>query len=160
MSVAKRRKEGYYTIGVVSRMYDIHPQTLRLYEKRGLLRPVRTGGNTRLYSQHDVEVLEFILTLTNELHVNVAGVEIIVQLRERIEELQRRLQALGQRFEAAESSVAMGPECTKLVRVGPPRPVPAAGASASDAGRVTVRDAEPVAVAHPARRAPRKKRLR
>lgn len=125
MPVSKPKREGFYTIGVVSRMYDIHPQTLRLYEKRGLLQPSRTVGNTRLYSQHDVEVLDFILTLTNDLHVNVAGVEIIVQLRHRIEELQRRLMDLGQRMEAAEASSAMGPDCTKLVRMSPPRPVPA-----------------------------------
>lgn len=124
MAGSKQKREGFYTIGVVARMYDIHPQTLRLYEKRGLLTPHRTGGNTRLYSQRDVEVLEFILTLTNELHVNVAGVEIIVQLRQRIEELQRRLMDLGQRMEAAESSVAMGPDCTKMVRVPPVRPAP------------------------------------
>ena len=115
---ARRKREGYYTIGVVAKMYDIHPQTLRLYEKRGLLKPTRTEGNTRLYSQRDIEDLEFILTLTNELHVNVAGVEIIVQLRDRIRELQENLAELGQRIHAAEEAASMGPDCTKLVRVG------------------------------------------
>ncbi|MFN7974163.1 MAG: MerR family transcriptional regulator [Acidobacteriota bacterium] len=95
MPTSRRKREGYYTIGVVSKMYDIHPQTLRLYEKRGLLSPARTEGNTRLYSQKDVETLEFVLTLTNELHVNVAGVEIIVHLREKIRDLQERLASLG-----------------------------------------------------------------
>lgn len=114
----RKKREGYYTIGVVSKMYDIHPQTLRLYEKRGLLHPTRSSGNTRLYSQGDLETLEFILTLTNELHVNVAGVEIIVHLRERIQELQRQLGRLGQRVEEAEAQAAeaLGPECTALIR--------------------------------------------
>lgn len=117
MPPSRRRREGFYTIGVVAKMFDIHPQTLRLYEKRGLLTPDRSGGNTRLYSQHDIETLEFVLTLTNELHVNVAGVEIIVQLRGRIEELQRRLAMLGERVQAAEDAAARGADCTTLVPV-------------------------------------------
>lgn len=116
----RRRREGFYTIGVVSSMFGIHPQTLRLYEKRGLLMPARTEGNTRLYSQRDIETLEFIMTLTNDLHVNVSGVEIIVHLRERIVELQRRLAELGEKVEAAEAS-HLGPSCTALVRVPGPR---------------------------------------
>lgn len=109
MPTSRRKREGSYTIGVVSKMYDIHPQTLRLYEKRGLLSPNRSQGNTRLYSQKDVETLEFILTLTNELHVNVAGVEIIVHLREKIRELQARLATFGQAppQEGRESSTAI-----------------------------------------------------
>jgi MerR family transcriptional regulator/heat shock protein HspR len=117
---AKRKREGFFTIGVVSRMFDIHPQTLRLYEKRGLLAPARTEGNTRLYSQGDIETLEFILTLTNDLHVNVAGVEIIVHLRERLQELQQRLVTLGETAEASGGS-KLGASCTALVRLAPPR---------------------------------------
>lgn len=119
----KRRREGFYTIGVVSKMFDIHPQTLRLYEKRGLLTPTRTGGNTRLYSQRDIDTLEFILTLTNELHVNVAGVEIIVHLRQKIQELQQRLAALGEEAAAAATASALGSSCTTLVRVAPRVPL-------------------------------------
>ena len=118
MAASRKKREGFYSIGVVAKMYDIHPQTLRLYEKRGLLKPTRSGGNTRLYAQQDIEDLEFILTLTNELHVNVAGVEIIVQLRERIRGLQSSLGELGQRIQEAEEAATMGPDCTKLVRVG------------------------------------------
>ena len=72
-------------ISAVSQKYDIHPQTLRLYEREGLLKPSRTEGNTRLYSEEDLEQLETILTLTRDLGVNLAGVEIILNLRRKIE---------------------------------------------------------------------------
>jgi MerR family transcriptional regulator/heat shock protein HspR len=75
-------------ISAVSQKYDIHPQTLRLYEREGLLKPSRTEGNTRLYSEEDLEQLETILTLTRDLGVNLAGVEIILNLRRKIEQMQ------------------------------------------------------------------------
>lgn len=77
----------YYTIGVVSEMYGVHPQTLRLYDREGLLKPVRTSGNTRLYSRADVQRLEMILRLTRELGVNRAGTGIILDMRDRQEEM-------------------------------------------------------------------------
>ena len=77
-------KVGLYMIGVVASRYEIHPQTLRLYEKEGLLRPGRTNGKTRLYSDSDMERLEFILSLTRELGVNLAGVEVILNLRDQM----------------------------------------------------------------------------
>jgi MerR family transcriptional regulator/heat shock protein HspR len=73
-------------------MYGIHPQTLRLYEREGLLQPSRTEGNTRLYTEEDLERLEFILTLARDLGVNISGIAIILQMRERMEQMQREMQ--------------------------------------------------------------------
>ncbi len=75
-------------ISAVARRYDIHPQTLRLYEREGLLKPSRTEGNTRQYSDADLEQLETILTLTRELGVNLAGVEIILNMRRKMDRMQ------------------------------------------------------------------------
>ena len=88
--MAKRAERGkaYYMISAVSQKYNIHPQTLRLYEREGLLKPSRTEGNTRLYSDEDLEQLETILSLTRDLGVNLAGVEIIVNMRRKIERMQ------------------------------------------------------------------------
>ena len=79
---------GYYMISAVADRYNIHPQTLRLYEREGLLKPSRTDGNTRLYSDDDVAELETILALTRELGVNLAGVEIILNMRKKVEQMQ------------------------------------------------------------------------
>jgi MerR family transcriptional regulator/heat shock protein HspR len=73
-------------------MYAIHPQTLRLYEREGLLRPSRSDGNTRLYTEEDLERLEFILSLAREMGVNMAGIAIVLQMRERMEEMNRQMQ--------------------------------------------------------------------
>ena len=78
-------------ISAVAEMYDIHPQTLRLYEREGLLLPSRTEGNTRLYTDEDLERLEFILNLARDLGVNIAGIGIILQMRERMEEMNRQM---------------------------------------------------------------------
>ena len=80
-------------ISAVAEMYEIHPQTLRLYEREGLLKPSRTEGNTRLYTDEDLERLEFILNLARELGVNIAGIAIILQMRERMEEMNRQMQS-------------------------------------------------------------------
>lgn len=80
--------KGYYMISAVAEKYDIHPQTLRLYEREGLLKPSRTDGNTRTYTDEDLEQLETILTLTRDLGVNLAGVEIILNMRMKIEAMQ------------------------------------------------------------------------
>ncbi len=77
----------------VSERYGIHPQTLRLYEREGLLRPSRSEGNTRLYTDEDLERLEVILSLTRDLGVNLAGVEIILNMREKMEEMQRQMES-------------------------------------------------------------------
>ncbi len=81
----------YYMISVVAKSYGIHPQTLRLYEREGLLKPSRTEGNTRLYSEDDLRQLEVILNLTRDLGVNLAGVEIILNMRRRIEQMQAEM---------------------------------------------------------------------
>ena len=83
-------------ISAVAEMYGIHPQTLRLYEREGLLKPSRTEGNTRLYTDEDLERLEFILSLARDLGVNIAGMAIILQMRERMEEMQRQIQEFVQ----------------------------------------------------------------
>ncbi|HXE90071.1 MAG TPA: helix-turn-helix transcriptional regulator [Terriglobales bacterium] len=88
----KRKKQGAYMISAVAEMYGIHPQTLRLYEREGLLRPSRSEGNTRLYTDQDLERLEFILSLARELGVNIAGIAIILEMRARMEEMQRQMQ--------------------------------------------------------------------
>lgn len=85
---AKGTGKAYYMISAVAQKYNIHPQTLRLYEREGLLKPSRTEGNTRLYSDEDLEQLETILSLTRDLGVNLAGVEIILNMRQRIEQMQ------------------------------------------------------------------------
>lgn len=79
---------GYYMISAVASKYNIHPQTLRLYEREGLLKPSRTEGNTRLYSDEDLQTLETILALTRDLGVNLAGVEIILNMRRKMERMQ------------------------------------------------------------------------
>ncbi len=79
-------------ISAVAEMYGIHPQTLRLYEREGLLKPSRTEGNTRMYTDEDLERLEFILSLARDLRVNISGIAIILQMRERMEEMQRQIQ--------------------------------------------------------------------
>ncbi len=86
----KRRVEGY-TISAVSERYDIHAQTLRMYEREGLLKPFRSVGNTRYYSDLDLERLEMILTLTRDLGVNLAGVEVILNLREQYARMQEEM---------------------------------------------------------------------
>jgi MerR family transcriptional regulator, heat shock protein HspR len=90
---AKRKSKGAYMISSVAEMYEIHPQTLRLYEREGLLKPSRTEGNTRLYTDEDLERLEFILNLARDLGVNIAGIAIILQMRERMEEMNRQMQS-------------------------------------------------------------------
>jgi len=87
----KRKKQGAYMISAVAEMYGIHPQTLRLYEREGLLKPSRTEGNTRLYTDQDLERLEFILSLARDLGVNISGIAIIIQMRERMDEMQRQM---------------------------------------------------------------------
>jgi MerR family transcriptional regulator/heat shock protein HspR len=80
-----------YMISVVSEILGIHPQTLRLYEREGFIKPKRSGGNTRLYSDDDIEKLEMILRLTRELGVNLAGVEVVLSMREKMERMQQEM---------------------------------------------------------------------
>jgi MerR family transcriptional regulator/heat shock protein HspR len=87
-----KKKVKTYTISAVAELYEIHPQTLRLYEREGLLKPSRSIGNTRLYSDSDLERLEVILSLTRDLGVNLAGVEIILNMREKMDAMQREFE--------------------------------------------------------------------
>jgi len=84
----KKEPKNYYHISSVSRMFNIHPQTLRLYEREGLLRPSRSEGNTRCYTDEDLRQLELILNLTRDLGVNLAGVEVVINMREKIEQIE------------------------------------------------------------------------
>lgn len=86
------RENRLFMISVVSEMLNIHPQTLRIYEREGFIKPKRSGGNTRLYSEDDVEKLEMILRLTRELGVNLAGVEVVLSMREKMEQMQRDME--------------------------------------------------------------------
>ena len=88
--MASRRKpdQKYVMISVVAERYSIHPQTLRLYEREGLIKPTRSAGNTRLYDEEAIRRLEIILTLTRDLGVNLAGVEVILNMREQMERMQ------------------------------------------------------------------------
>src|SRR5882762_6558502 len=90
------RKPKTYTISAVAEQYNLHPQTLRLYEREGLLKPSRSDGNTRLYTDEDLERLEVILHLTRDLGVNLAGVEIILNMRNRMETMQKQIEEFVQ----------------------------------------------------------------
>ena len=90
--MAKGKSKAAYMISAVAEQYQIHPQTLRLYEREGLLAPSRSEGNTRLYTDEDLERLEVILKLTRELGVNLAGVEIILNMREKMEAMQQQIE--------------------------------------------------------------------
>src|ERR1700751_5080484 len=90
--MARARSKAAYMISAVAEQYQIHPQTLRLYEREGLLKPSRSDGNTRLYTDDDLERLEVILKLTRDLGGNLAGVEIILNMREKMEEMQRQIE--------------------------------------------------------------------
>jgi MerR family transcriptional regulator, heat shock protein HspR len=90
--MARARSKAAYMISAVAEQYEIHPQTLRLYEREGLLAPSRSEGNTRLYTDDDLERLEVILKLTRELGVNLAGVEIILNMREKMSAMQRQIE--------------------------------------------------------------------
>ncbi len=111
-------------ISAVAQQFNIHPQTLRLYEREGLLKPSRSQGNTRLYTEEDLERLDVILALTRDLGVNLAGVEIILNMRDKMMEMSRQTQEFvefvgGQWFHrSAENDRRMQ---NALVRVGPPK---------------------------------------
>ena len=143
--MAKRAERGkaYYMISAVSQKYNIHPQTLRLYEREGLLMPSRTEGNTRLYSEEDLEQLETILALTRDLGVNLAGVEIILNMRRKIEQMQHEVNEFMQYvkhemargledWEQRLSTALVKSSPTDLVR-SPVQPTAAPSSSVADA---------------------------
>ncbi len=88
----RKKARAGYMISAVAELYQIHPQTLRLYEREGLLRPSRSQGNTRLYTDADLERLEVILNLTRELGVNLAGIDVILNMREKMQEMEKEME--------------------------------------------------------------------
>ena len=122
----KSRKGGSFTISVVAERFALHPQTLRLYERQGLLKPSRSEGNTRLYADEDLTRLELILSLTRDLGVNLAGVEVVLNMREKMltmqEEIDQLLEALRREIEerahrggpAREAALVRAPRRTLL----------------------------------------------
>jgi MerR family transcriptional regulator/heat shock protein HspR len=122
----KRKKaRAGYMISAVADLYKLHPQTLRLYERVGLLKPSRSDGNTRLYTDSDLERLEVILTLTREMGVNLAGIEIILNMREKMAEMQHQMEAftsfVQQELARGLRSVTGRPQDDALARVPPPK---------------------------------------
>lgn len=99
-----RGKTQYLMISAVAERFDIHPQTLRLYEREGLIEPKRSSGNTRLYDQETLKRLEIVLTLTRDMGVNLAGVEVVLNMREQLDQLQHEMDRVLEyvRREAAE----------------------------------------------------------
>jgi len=95
----RNRTQGAYTISVVAEQFGVHPQTLRLYEREGLLKPSRTQGNTRLYTEEDIERLETILSLTRDLGVNLAGVEVILNMRGKLEDMRQRMEEMQRQMQ-------------------------------------------------------------
>jgi MerR family transcriptional regulator/heat shock protein HspR len=109
-----KRRAKTFTISAVAEQFELHPQTLRLYEREGLLKPSRSQGNTRLYTETDLERLEVILSLTRDLGVNLAGVEIILNMREKMDAMQREFERF---FEYLQSHVE---EFSHITEAPPP----------------------------------------
>jgi MerR family transcriptional regulator/heat shock protein HspR len=105
-----KREKGFYSISAVAKMFSIHQQTIRLYEKEGLLTPKRSDGNTRLFSEEDVDRLEQIIHLTHQVGVNLAGVEMVLKLQEKIEKMQKKMNAL---FDATSKELKEEQESSK-----------------------------------------------
>jgi len=115
-------RESYVFIGVIAKKFGVHPQTLRLYEREGLIRPARSSGNTRLYDAETVERLEIILTLTRELGVNLAGVEVILDLKSRLARMEGEVGRLMEAIRAVARDHAArsgGPHDDKALAVRP-----------------------------------------
>src|ERR1700680_2383168 len=124
----KRKKaRAGYMISAVAELYKLHPQTLRLYERVGLLKPSRSEGNTRLYTDSDLERLEVILTLTREMGVNLAGIEIILNMREKMIEMERQVEAFTEfvRYELSREmqSAHVKPSREALARLAPAKAI-------------------------------------
>lgn len=106
------RKKAYFSISAVAKMFSIHQQTIRLYEKEGLITPKRSEGNTRLFSEEDVERLEEVIYLTHELGINLAGVEMIFKLKKQIHKMQKEMNKV---FETAQEELDKETETSKQV---------------------------------------------
>jgi MerR family transcriptional regulator/heat shock protein HspR len=122
----KKKAKAGYMISAVADLYKLHPQTLRLYERVGLLKPSRSQGNTRLYTDSDLERLEVILNLTRELGVNLAGIEIILNMRDKMSDMQSQMEAFIKfvRNEMARSfTTGDNPKARHAIVRAVPRPV-------------------------------------
>jgi len=131
--MARGRSKAAYMISAVAEQYQIHPQTLRLYEREGLLKPSRSEGNTRLYTDGDLERLEVILKLTRDMGVNLAGVEIILNMREKMAAMQQQIQEFVSTLnQELRSRGRVGPEpmnsLVPVIRISPPVVAPGGGA--------------------------------
>ena len=123
----REKKQPYYMISAVAEKFDVHPQTLRLYEREGLLSPSRTEGNTRVYTEEDLEQLNTILNLTREMGVNLAGVEVILNMKRKMELMQEEMgnllkylqQQIEKQFEGVESRIDKA-----LIRIPPSMMIP------------------------------------
>jgi MerR family transcriptional regulator, heat shock protein HspR len=119
----KKRAKAGYMISAVAEIYKLHPQTLRLYERVGLLKPSRSQGNTRLYTDSDLERLDVILTLARDMGVNLAGIEIILNMREKMIEMERQMGEFAQVVQQELSRIALRndekPSKAAIIRVGP-----------------------------------------
>jgi MerR family transcriptional regulator/heat shock protein HspR len=122
---AKKRARAGYMISAVASLYKIHPQTLRLYERAGLLKPSRSRGNTRLYTDEDLERLEVILTLTRDLGVNLAGIEVVLNMRDKMAEMGQQMDQFMEFVRAELASGLSGrgerPSRSAIVRANPPK---------------------------------------
>lgn len=106
------RKKGYFSISAVAEMFSIHQQTVRLYEKQGLINPKRSSGNTRLFSEEDVARLEEVIHLTHELGINLAGVEMILKLKKQVQKMQSEMNKL---FKQAQEQLDKESESSKTI---------------------------------------------
>jgi MerR family transcriptional regulator/heat shock protein HspR len=102
--------EPVYLISIVSKILDIHPQTLRQYERENLITPSRSNGRIRLYSQRDIDRIKLILRLTRELGVNLAGVDIILRLKENVDSMEREIAELRHEVEVAKNARSVSPD--------------------------------------------------
>ena len=120
---AKKRAKAGYMISAVAELYKLHPQTLRLYERVGLLKPSRSQGNTRLYSDNDLERLDVILTLARDMGVNLAGIEIILNMREKMIAMEKQMgefaQVVRQELSRVASQMEERPQRHAIVRATP-----------------------------------------
>ena len=122
-NVKRKKTRAGYMISAVAELFKLHPQTLRLYERVGLLKPSRSQGNTRLYTDSDLERLDVILTLARDMGVNLAGIEIILNMREKMVEMERQMEQFAQVVQQELSRVASRmenrPQHHAIVRANP-----------------------------------------
>jgi len=110
--------EPVYLISIVAKILDIHPQTLRQYERENLINPSRSDGRIRLYSQRDIDRIKLILRLTRELGVNLAGVDIILRLKENVDAMEREIAELRHQVEVAKNAHSVAPEKSLVTKKG------------------------------------------